>query len=262
VLIFIKIQNLINLIYRLVKHDFKVKYIGNNLGLLWAFIQPIVTILIFWFVFQVGFKSTPVGNTPFILWLIAGILPWFFIADSIQTATHSVLENSYLVKKVVFRVSLLPVIKIISTLFVHIFFIFFMFAIFILYKFSPSIYWIQILYYLFATVILLFALSWISSSIIIFFKDIGHIVSMFVQFGFWGTPIFWSYNILPEEYIWTVKYNPIFYIVEGYRDSLINNVWFWNKPDDTLYFWSVSIVLLISSIYIFKKLKPHFADVL
>jgi lipopolysaccharide transport system permease protein/teichoic acid transport system permease protein len=137
-----------------------------------------------------------------------------------------------------------------------------MFGMFIFYEYMPSIYWIQTLYYLFATTIFLLALSWISSSIIIFFKDVGHIVNMFVQFGFWGTPIFWSYSILPERYVWVVEYNPIFYIVEGYRDSLINNVWFWDKPDATLYFWSISIMLLTVSIYTFKSLRPHFADVL
>ncbi len=84
------------------------------------------------FVFQVGFKAQPVDNFPFILWLVAGMLPWFFFADAISTGTNSIIENSYLVKKVVFRVSLLPIIKLLSALSIHLFFIFFMYAMYFL----------------------------------------------------------------------------------------------------------------------------------
>lgn len=258
----LSILNSRDLIIKLVKQDFKVKYIGNNLGLLWAFIQPVITILIFWFVFEVGFKSKPVDNFPFILWLIAGILPWFFFSEALQNGTNSILENSFLVKKIVFRVSLLPIIKVLSSLFIHLFFILFMYAFYILYDYSPTIYWLQVFYYLTLMGMLLISLSWLSSSIIIFFKDIGQIINMFLQFGFWGTPIFWSYKILPEEYMWLVKYNPIFYIIEGYRDSMINQVWFWEKPFDMGYFFSFLFILMFLSIKTFKSLKPHFADVI
>lgn len=251
-----------NIILRFIIQDFKTKYIGNGLGILWAFIQPLITICIFWFVFQIGFKSTPVSNVPFILWFITGIIPWFFITDSIINATNSIVENSFLVKKIVFRVELLPVVKILAGLIVHIFFVFFMFVMYIYYGYTPTIYWVQLIYYILVTVIFLLMLSWFSSSIIIFLKDTGQIINMFVQFGFWATPIFWSYSILPSEYMWFVEFNPIFYIIEGYRDCMINNIWFWEKSFFTLYFWILTLIFLFLSIKTFKKLRPHFADVL
>lgn len=178
------------LLWSLTKNDFKQKYLGNILGISWAFIQPTATVLIFWFVFQVGFKSQPVDNFPFILWLMAGMFPWFFFAEGLSSGTNSVVSNSFLVKKVVFRISLLPIISLISALAIHIFFIFFMFAMFFYYGYSPQLHWLQIIYYLFATTVLLLGLSWLTSSIVIFFKDIGQLVSMIIQFGFWLTPIF------------------------------------------------------------------------
>ena len=72
------------LLIDLAKNDFKSRYMGNYLGILWAFVQPTAMIIIFWFVFQVGFKSMPVDNFPFILWLMAGMIPWFFFAESLQ----------------------------------------------------------------------------------------------------------------------------------------------------------------------------------
>jgi lipopolysaccharide transport system permease protein/teichoic acid transport system permease protein len=138
------------LLSTLVKNDFKQKYIGNFLGVLWAFIQPTAMVLIFWFVFQVGFKSQPVDDFPFILWLVSGMFPWFYFAEGLQNGTNSILSNSFLVKKVVFRVSLLPIVPLLSSLVVHLFFVFFMFAMFIYYGYDPSIYWIQIFYFTFA----------------------------------------------------------------------------------------------------------------
>lgn len=87
------------MIFRLSKNDFMVKYAGSYFGIIWAFVQPMVTILLYWFVFQMGFRSGAVGETPFVLWLIAGMIPWFYFSDAISTGTNSLIEYSYLVKK-------------------------------------------------------------------------------------------------------------------------------------------------------------------
>lgn len=250
------------LLLDLVKNDFKSRYFNNYLGVLWAFIHPTVLMLIFWFVFEIGFKTAPIKDTPFVLWLISGLVPWFFFAEALTTATNAILDSSFLVKKIVFRVSLLPIIKIISALFIHLFFVIFMLCIFISYNYFPTIMWLQLFYYLFATIILLLGLSWITSSIVVFFRDLGQLVSMGIQFGFWLTPIFWMLSIVPEEYIFFFKLNPLYYITQGYRETLIDQIWFWEKPLETLQFWSITLVVFIIGAIIFRKLKSHFSDVL
>lgn len=250
------------LLLKLAKNDFQARYNGNLLGVFWAFIQPAITILIFWFVFQVGFKSQPVDNFPFILWLITGMIPWFFIAETISSATNAIVANSFLVKKIVFQVSLLPIVQIISAITLHFFFIFFLFGMFLYYGYTPNIYWLQVFYYTFSITVFLLGLSWLTSSVIVFFKDIGQIVAMTIQFSFWLTPIFWSIKILPEEFKPLVEANPFYYIVEGYRDSLIYNVFFWEKPGLSIQFWLITLIILAIGAYVFKKLRPHFADVI
>jgi len=250
------------LLIDLAKNDFKSRYMGNYLGIVWAFVQPTVMISIFWFVFEVGFKSMPVENVPFILWLMAGMVPWFFFAESLQSATQSILNNSFLVKKVVFRVSLLPIVQIISALMIHFFFILFLLGMFIAYGFSPSLYWLQLLYYLFCTTILVLGIAWMSSAVIVFFRDLGQIIVMVIQFGFWITPIFWSMQILPLEYHDFISYNPAYYLIEGYRDSLISHTWFWERMDLTLQFWVIALFFFVFGAVVFRKLRPHFADVL
>ena len=250
------------LLFSLTKNDFKQKYLGSYLGITWAFIQPVITVLIFWFVFQVGFKAQPINDVPFILWLIAGMFPWFFFADAVGNATNAVVENTYLVKKIVFRVGFLPLIKIFSSLIVHLFFILFMYGLYMVYGYSFDMYWLQVFYYLGAMMVLILGISYITSAVVIFFKDMGQLVAMLLQFGFWLTPIFWFIGMIPEKYHFWIKLNPLVYIIEGYRDSMINHIWFWEKPIMGLYFWVVALIMIWVGLSTFRKLKPHFADVL
>ena len=250
------------LLIELTKNDFKQKYVGNFLGIFWAFIQPSVTILIFWFVFQVGFKSKPVDNFPFILWLIAGMFPWFYFAEALQNGTNAIMANSFLVKKVVFRVSLLPVIPLLSAITIHIFFVIVMFSMYTYYGYEPNVYWLQVFYYMFALSVLVLGLSWLTSSVIVFFKDMGQFVSIIIQFGFWLTPIFWNISMVPQKYQWMIKLNPMFYIIEGYRNSMIYHKWFWQDWHMSLYFWIVTGIFFVLGGLTFRKLRPHFADVL
>lgn len=250
------------LIWQLAQRDFKSRYLGSYLGLLWALIHPMATILVLWFVFEIGFKSKPVNDCPFILWLMTGMIPWFFFADAFSSSSNSIFEYSYLVKKVVFRLSSLPIVKIISALIIHLFFIMVILLSFALYRFPIDIHVLQILYYFPAALFLLIGLSWLTSSLAIFLKDIGQIIAVLLQFGFWLTPIFWSMDLLPPKYHSIIKLNPVFYIIEGYRDAFINKVWFWEHLNCTIYFWAVGGVLFISGALVFRGLKPHFADVL
>ena len=90
------------LVMKLAKNDFKTRYAGSYFGTFWAFVQPVVTILVYWFVFSVGFRSnTDELGVPFVLYLVAGIVPWFFFSDALSGGSNALLEYDYLVKKVV-----------------------------------------------------------------------------------------------------------------------------------------------------------------
>ena len=250
------------LLLELTKKDLKQRSLGSYLGVLWAFIQPMITVLIFWFVFQVGFKSMPVDNFPFVLWLVCGMFPWFFFSDAWLSATESISQNSFLVKKVVFKVRLLPMIQIMSALVVSLFFHVLLFVMFALYGYMPTLYALQIFYYLFGLICLIFGLSLITSSLSVFSKDVSQLASMLVQFGFWGTPIFWSLKMIPDAYAWVFKLNPMYYIINGYRDAFIYHKWFWELGYVNLSFWLITAGIMLVGTFLFSKLRPHFADVL
>lgn len=250
------------LIISLAKNDFKAKYTGSYFGIIWAFVQPVCTILVFWFVFEVGFRSAPVSDIPFALWLACGLIPWFFFQDAWNSATYAFVEYSYLVRQVAFKISVLPIIKIISSLFVHAFFLLFLILLFACYKIYPTLASFQMLYYAFCMCALVVAISFITASIIIFFKDLGQIISIVLQFGMWLTPIMWSIDIMPAKFLGIIKMNPMYYIVDGYRNAMIYGQPLFYDVKLTLYFWVVTISLFVIGIVLFRKLRPHFADVL
>ncbi|MEK3825530.1 ABC transporter permease [Paenibacillus sp. FSL K6-1558] len=245
-------------------NDFKSKYAGSYFGLLWALLQPLVTILVYWFVFEKGLKvSGPAElDAPFILWFVAGIIPWFYFSEAVTTSASSYIEYNYLVKKVVFKIELLPLIKIISAFFVHLFFLIIMFVFFLFYNYPITYYSLQIIYYTLCSVILISSISWLTAAITPFFKDFTYVISILLQFGMWLTPILWSVEVLSDNWIFIFKLNPFYYIVEGFRDSMINKIWFFEKYKLSLYFFCVITVNFFISNRVFKKLKPHLSDVL
>ena len=255
------------LIWKLAKNDFKTRYAGSYLGIVWAFVQPVITVLLYWFVFTVALPARAVAvkgdiNIPYILWLIAGIVPWFFFSEALSNGTGALLEYNYLVKKVVFKISILPIIKIISALFVHAFFLLFTIGLFACYGYYPDLYTLQIFYYSACMFIFVLGLCYITCSIIVFFRDLGQIISIILQVGIWATPILWNITTLPERLRIVFKLNPMNYIVEGYRDSLIDKIWFWENFYSTAYFWILTMCVFAFGAIIFKRLKIHFADVL
>lgn len=258
----IRLISFLDIMWNFIKRDFKTRYLGSHFGMFWAFAQPIITILVYWFVFQVGFKTADIGDTPYALWLIAGIIPWFLYSESLGTATGAILENSYLVNKISFNALYLPVTKILSAGIIHLFFIILLFFISLYSGVSFDIYSVQVIYYFIALCIHLIGLTWLTSSIIVFFKDLGQIINIIIQFGFWLTPIFWYNGILDPEIEMYFRFNPIYYITEGYRNTFIYHKWFWESPTQTFYFWSMTLFFVFLGYTVFQKLKPHFSDVL
>lgn len=254
------------LIWDLAKADFKKRFVGSYFGMVWMFVQPLVTVLIYFFIFQLGFKSVPpVPGVPYVLWLVPGIVPWFFYSEALNCITGCLQEYSYLVKKVVFQVEILPVIKLISCLLVHGFFLLIMLIMALCFGKLPMATWIQILYYSFAASMLALAFGYLTSAIHVFFKDMAQIVSICLQFGMWLSPIMYQETMFSADYPWIVtvlKLNPFYYIVAGYRDSILTGNWFWERPTLTVYFWVVTLVIEFTGLKVFKRLRPHFSDVL
>ena len=256
-----------HLIWKLAKNDFKKRYAGSYLGAVWAMAQPVVTVAMYYVVFDLIMDSRAGVlrdgvEVPFVLFLTAGLVPWFFFSEALTNGTNALLEYNYLVKKVVFKISILPIIKIIAATFIHAFFVVVMLIIAALYGYYPSIYTIQLVYYSFCLFVFVLALCYTTCAVVVFFKDLSQIINIALQIGMWATPILWNMDGLGDTWRFIVKLNPLVYIVNGYRSAIYEQEWFFWDFFSTMYFWIVTVVLFGVGALVFKRLKVHFADVL
>jgi len=258
----------LELIWKLSKNDFKNRYAGSYLGALWAMVQPVVTVVMYYIVFDKIFQSRSEAVAggipiPYVLFLTAGLVPWFYFSEGLSNGTNALLQYNYLVKKVVFNIDILPVIKIIAASFIHVFFVGVLLIVAAIYGYYPNLYTIQLVYYSLCMFALLVSLTYTTSAIVVFFKDLGQIIQILLQIGMWATPILWNIGSLGNP-VWQkiMKLNPVAYIVLGYRATICENKGFWVDWKYTLYFWCFVAVFFFIGRKIFKKLKVHFADVL
>ena len=125
-----------------------------------------------------------------------------------------------------------------------------------------SIYNIQVLYYLGALSIFIIGLSWIVAALNVFFRDVSQVLTAILQLWFWLTPIVWFKGLIPEKFHFYLDLNPMTYIVNGYRDSFLYQIPFWENIGFASYYWSLSLVFFILGGLIFRKLKTDFPEVL
>ncbi len=255
------------LIWKLAKNDFKKRYAGSYLGIIWAMAQPVVTVVMYWLVFDKVFdtRSQLVAGgieVPYVLYLMAGLVPWFYFSEAITQGTMALIEYNYLVKKVVFNISILPIIKAIAATFIHLFFVCILLVVAIGYGYYPNLYTLQIIYYSFCTFFLVLGMSYLTCAIVVFIKDLQQIIAIALQIGMWATPILWDISMLSDNMKTIFKLNPLVYIVNGYRSALYEETWFWEHFYSSTYFWIFTISLFCIATLIFKKLRVHFADVL
>jgi len=245
--------------------DLRNRYVGATFGLLWSFIQPLVMALILWFVFAVALRSPPIHGVPFIAWFLVSVAAWNFFAESLGTATPVFREYAFLVKKVRFQIEILPLVKIFAAAFVHFLFLAVVIVVLLVQGVSASWFWLQTLYYLAALILLVQGLSWITATLNVFSRDVAYGIQVLLQLGFWVSPVFWEFDMIPERFqalAALLKLNPLVYIIQGYRHSLVEQIPFWADWRLMLYFWCVTLGVWLAGYLLFRKLKPQFADVL
>jgi ABC-type polysaccharide/polyol phosphate export permease len=251
-----------SIIYELVKRDLQQQYIGSYLGAIWILLQPLLFITVIYTVFTLGLRAgADLSDMPFSIYLVSGMVAWLHFSANLKENTDVIRSYSFLVKKVDFRLSVLPIVQMMSSLFVHVFLV--IVAILLAWHqgYAPTFYTFQIIYYMCAMSVLLLGLGWMTASTSIFVSDVKKLVMVLIQFGFWLTPIFWNISKIPEKFRWIIELNPMYYIVTGYRDSIITQVPFWERGN-TIYFWCFTLVCLYLGISIYRKLRPHFAEVI
>ncbi|MFJ8260582.1 ABC transporter permease [Rummeliibacillus sp. NPDC094406] len=253
----------LNLIFRLSLYEEKGKYTMHYLGALWQILNPFIQIGVYWLIFGLGIrKGSPVDGTPFFLWLIIGLVPWLYISRTITQASNSVFAKVNLVSKMHFPVSVLPTIKIVGNSISLIPMLIITIGIALLYGIFSGAYLIQLIYYLICLYFLLFAITLLLSTLTTIIRDVQMMVQSIVRLLMFFLPIVWNVHNFPDFFVNILKLNPLFYIIEGFRFSILGGQWFFEDLPYTVYFWSLSILILTVGSFLHIKFRNKFVDYL
>ncbi|MYL20118.1 teichoic acid ABC transporter permease [Halobacillus litoralis] len=253
------------LIKRLSIFQLKSNNNNNYLGMAWEVINPIIQLGIYWFVFGIGIRGGEgIDGVPFVYWLSTGLFAWFFFNTATMDGAKSINSRLNLISKMNFPISAIPSFVILSAFYQHLILGVVLILIFILSGQGLSIHLLQLPYYMFALVSLVFSLTLISSTLTTIVRDIQAGLRSIIRMFLYLTPILWSTDRLPESMrhlVETVlKINPLFYVVEGYRNAFLGNGWFYEDTGYTLYFWIMVITMFIAGAMLHMKFKKNFVD--
>ncbi len=251
-------------IFKLAKADLVKTYRGAALGWSWAIIKPAVTIFVYWFAFSIGLRmGGDVDGYPYFLWLISGLLPWFYMSEMITSGTDTIRKYSYLVTKMKFPVSTIPTFVSISKFIVHLLLVVIVILIFIFMGYPPDIYIIQLPFYMLCMFIFFTIWSLFSSLLASMSKDFGNLVKSMVTAVFWLSGILWNPETITIPWLKKLlMLNPVTFITTGFRNCFINHVWFFEQPKRLLYFVIITAIMLVIAIWTYKRLRKEIPDVL
>ncbi len=251
------------ILWELAKNDTKARFSSSILGAVWTVLQPLVNMLVIWGVFQWGFRSSDLeGGIPFIVWYMPAFLIWNFFSEATSQASNSVIDYSYLVKKVNFNVDIIPAIKVLSNAIIHVFFIVFIVFVNMCYRQAFNIYYFQCIYYFVCVAIFSLSIGYLCAGLSPYAPDVANVITIIIQLGFWITPIFWDPSALTDTASLLLKINPMYYICMGYRDCFVYHTPFYYHPKLTIWFWFITILLWWLGTRIYMKAKINFDDVL
>lgn len=238
-----------------VKKDVGGKYKHSFLGVLWSFVNPLLQIIVYAIIFPLIMRS---NIEYYVVFMVCGLIPWNYFSTVINRASFTMIENGNILKKVYFPREILPLSVVTSETITFLISSIIIVGFVLGYGLGITI---NIVFYpilLFVQFVLLLGISLFVSSITVYFRDLQHFIGVLLQLFFYATPIVYAVESIPENFQWILKYNPMTYIIEGYRDIF----YYQTMPEigTLLIVLVIGILLCVTGYIVFNKLQKKFAE--
>ena len=246
------------LIFFLTWRDIKVRYKQAVLGIAWAVLQPILTVLIFTVIFGILLR-TPSQGLPYPLFALSALLPWQLFATALQRSSVSLVGNANLITKIYFPRLAIPLSTVFAALVDFLVSLLVLLVVMVYYQHLPSLnsLWLPLIILLALLTALAVGL-WLSA-LNVQYRDVQHMVPFIIQVWMYASPIVYPIETIPEG-IWRVLYglNPMVGVIQGFRWALLGT----DPPDITMLISvGVVVILLVSGLYYFRRMEKTFADI-
>lgn len=255
-------------IYSIAKYELVSDMRDSRLGIFWNFANPIIQIVTYWFVFGLILSKNDVkefGQTlPFIDWMLAGMVVWFFINPCITQGCNAIFSKTNVITKMKFPVSILPATVVLKELFNHLIIMSILFVFFIYRGYGPNVQWLELLYYCISAALFATSLAMVTSVLNMLARDTRKLILACMRLLLYLTPVLWPLS-KASGFPWVaaiMKINPIYYIVCGYRDCLIYHRGFSAYWKQGLCFWVITLVLFSIGSWMMYKFKHKFIDLI
>lgn len=260
------------LILRLSAFEMKSANSNNYLGRLWEILNPIIQLLIYWFVFGIGVRKghditmENGAQVPFFLWMVTGMIVWFFMYPAILNSSKSIYSRLQLIAKMNFPMSTIPSYVIMSNFYTHLILVAVVTIVLQFTSFKLSVYFIQLPYFMLAELLFLLSFALILSTLSTIIRDVQQFLQSYLRMMLYLTPLLWHTDKIVlngHDLTFLLKLNPLYYIVEGFRASLLGTEWYiGSNPGLTLYFWGVTFIMFLIGSVLHIKFRHQFVDYL
>lgn len=251
------------MLVRMARFDYKLENKDTYLGKVWAFLTPLIQIGTYWLVFGIGLRNgRDIDGNPFLVWMLAGLVPWFFMNKALLGGANSIYMKSGIVSKMKFPIATIPISRILQEVYGFVVSMIILFIVFFAFGYYPNIYYLNLIYYIFYLIVFLVGLSLVTSVLTMVARDFYKLLGSVMKLLFYVTPILWQMDAMPQLYQDAMKYNPFYYVVTGFRECMLYNRSFYENMDFVIFFWSVNVLLLLIGCNLQAKFKYKFVDLL
>lgn len=250
-------------IWQMAQKDLSKLYKGTALGWVWIVLKPMILLSVYWFAFSFGLRSgKPVEGYPYFLWLMAGMIPWFYMRSMIGGGASSLRQYRFLITKIKFPMSTIPTFVNISNFCVHVILVGIMILLYIAFGYMPDAYYLQLPIYMLMAFVFFNCWALFSSFIAAMSKDFLNFIRSISMAFLWISGIFYDVNKMVGTLKTIMLFNPITLIVNGFRNSFIYKEWIWENPIELRNYLIVTFFMMILAVWAYKKLKKEVPDVL
>ena len=255
--IFKNLYNYRELLKTSIQKDIGGKYKHSFLGVLWSFINPLLQIAVYAIIFPLIMRDSS-AYKDYTVFMVCGLIPWSYFTACLNRSSFVMIENGNILKKVYFPREILPLSLVTSETVNFLISCLIILAFIIIKGFGISIYILYFPVVLIVQFLLQLGIALILSSVTVYFRDLQHFIGVLLQLFFYATPIVYSVETIPENFRWILKYDPMTYIINGYRDIFYNQC----RPDlsELGILFLISLGIIVIGYLIFNKLQRKFAE--